>query len=474
MRPQSVPVPALSADRLAVSLTAERAAHLADNLDSLRSALRGRVMWSVSSAPSGGGVAEILHSLLPYLRGAGVDARWQVITGSADFFVLTKKLHNMLHGLPGVDKGLTSGECSLYKQNLDLMARYLSETIRPGDVVFLHDPQTAGLSDPLSKLGALVVWRSHVGSDQDSPSITSAWKFLLPFLASADHLVFSRPSYLPALLRDRPYSIIAPSIDPASAKNQMIEPPALRSILDITGLMRADQEHLPAFTRQDGSPGRVEHGAEVIRTGRPPRLGGDDLVLQVSRWDRLKDPIGVIRGFSEFVAPYHPAHLMVAGPTVHSVADDLRAAEVFDQAIAVWRELPHAHRRRIQLACLPMRDREENAAIVNALQQSASVVTQKSLQEGFGLTLSEAMWKSRPVVASRVGGLSDQVEHGVSGLLVDDPTDLKSFAAAVLRLLEDPPAAARMGAAARRRVGEFFLHDRQISDHARLIGRLLG
>jgi trehalose synthase len=195
-------------------------------------------------------------------------------------------------------------------------------------------------------------------------------------------------------------------------------------------------------------------------------------VVQVSRWDRLKDPVGVIRGFAEHVAPQSGEHLIVAGPAVEAVSDDPEGAAVLAEARAQWERLSEDIRSRIHLACLPMEDTEENGAIVNALQRRASVVVQKSLAEGFGLTVAEAMWKARPVVASRIGGIQDQIVDGVTGVLVD-PADLRRFGEAVVELLGDPARAALMGERARRRVRDEYLGPRLLRQFLRLIERLL-
>ena len=169
--------------------------------------------------------------------------------------------------------------------------------------------------------------------------------------------------------------------------------------------------------------------------------------MQASRWDGMKDMAGVMEGFAHHVDPALRAHLVLAGPAVTGVADDPEAAQVYHDCIDRWRRLPHEARSRVHLACTPMADPDEAAAIVNALQRRATVVVQKSLAEGFGLTVAEAMWKVRPVVASAVGGIVDQIDHGEHGLLLDDPHDLGAFGSAVEELLRDPAEAARLGKA---------------------------
>jgi trehalose synthase len=195
--------------------------------------------------------------------------------------------------------------------------------------------------------------------------------------------------------------------------------------------------------------------------------------LQVSRWDRLKDPIGFIRMFDEHLADLPDVHLVHAGPSTEGVDDDPEGAEVLAACEETWRSLAPDVQDRVHLLSLPMDDVDENAHIVNALQRRADVVVQKSLQEGFGLTVSEAMWKSRPVVASRIGGIQDQIEHGTSGLLVDDPYDLDGFASAVRSVLEDPACARRLGEAAHERVHDHFLGPRILTQYAELACELI-
>jgi trehalose synthase len=177
---------------------------------------------------------------------------------------------------------------------------------------------------------------------------------------------------------------------------------------------------------------------------------------------------GVMRGFVEGVDPARGAHLILAGPSVNGVADDPEAVQVYEECLTLWRALPHAARGRVHLACVPMIDPDEAAAIVNALQRHATVVVQKSLAEGFGLTVAEAMWKTRPVLASAVGGIVDQIVDGEHGVLVDDATDLATFGAELDGLLGDPERRTRLGEAARRRIGEEFLGDRHLQQYGRL------
>jgi trehalose synthase len=225
------------------------------------------------------------------------------------------------------------------------------------------------------------------------------------------------------------------------------------------------------FTRHDGTPGRVDRKATMFE--EQPLRAGIPVVLQVSRWDALKDPLGVISGFAEHVPAETGAHLVYAGPAVAAVADDPEGAEVLRDALALRESLPEEPRSRVHLASLPMTDPEENAIIVNALQRHASVIVQKSLAEGFGLTVAEAMWKARPVVASRIGGIQDQIVDGDSGVLLDDPRDPAAFGAAVGNLLADPSRAEQMGIRARERVRDRFTSLRSLLDYLVVIRTVL-
>jgi len=422
--------------------------------------LGGRVVWNVSSTAAGGGVAEMLQSLLGYVRSTDVDARWLVIQGSAEFFRMTKRLHHALHGARGDGSSLGGAEHDVYMAILRQNAIELRGQIMPGDVVILHDPQTAGLAPALLEVGTYVLWRCHIGADHQNAETALGWQFLQPYLDNVKRMVFSRDTYVPERYRDGRAVVIQPSIDIFSAKNADFDENTTRSILVHVGLIEGpspSSRHL-GFTRSDDTPGRVERRADIVRLGRATEWE-TPLVVQVSRWDPLKDMTGVLRAFAALVEQHAglDADLVLAGPNVHAIADDPEGPAVFAEVLRAFREQPQAIRAHIHLAMLPTADIEENAAIVNALQRHATVVVQKSLHEGFGLTVTEAMWKSRPVVASAVGGIRDQIEDEVSGLLVHDPTDLRAFAIAIHRAITDPALASRLGRCAHERVLQHFL-----------------
>jgi trehalose synthase len=430
------------------------------------------VIWNVNSTARGGGVVELLRTLLGYSRGGGVDARWAVISGSPEFFEVTKRLHNHLHGFAGDSGGVGKSGRRIYERTLQANAAELEALVRPEDVVILHDPQTAGLIGAVKRTGATVIWRCHVGLDHPNACARGAWEFLRPYVLEADAYVFSRRSFAWEGLDPERVSVIHPSIDPFSPKNQRLSPQRSLSILGRAGLVGHHARSHATFTRADGTPGRVDRHAEMVEAERiaPEHR----LVVQVSRWDRLKDPLGVMLAFAEHVAADSEARLVLAGPATDAVADDPEGAAVFTEVADAWHELPASVRPRVHLASLPMADIEENAAIVNALQRHASVIVQKSLAEGFGLTVAEAMWKERPVVASRIGGIQDQIVDGESGLLISDPRDLAECGATVAQLLGNPDRAQRIGAAAHARVGEHFLGPHHLGRYFDLIQRLAG
>jgi trehalose synthase len=448
---------------------------LEEAAERLRRRLAGRVVWHVNSTALGGGVAELLRALLSYARGLGIDTRWAVIRGSPEFFRITKRLHHALHGARGDGVPLGSDARAVIEAVARENAGELASVVHPRDIVVLHDPQTAALAPHL--LGRVgLIWRCHIGHDHPSDEAEMGWRFLRPYLEEVRAVVFSRQAYVPEWLDHGKSTIIQPTIDAFSPKNQELDDATVRSILIGVGLVEGPPSAAaPLFTRDDGTPGRVERYADILRLGRTP-VASVPLVVQVSRWDTLKDPIGVMHGFARLIEGRGggDSQLVLAGPNVHAVADDPEGAAVLDGVTAAWRALPHALRARVQLACLPTTDVQENAAIVNALQRHAAIVVQKSLREGFGLTVTEAMWKRRPVVASAVGGIQDQIVDGSHGLLLSDPADPDAFAGALDRLLGDPAESRYLGEAARERVRERFLGPHTLLGYARLIERVDG
>ena len=433
----------------------------------IRRLLEGQVLWNVSSTASGGGVAEMLRVLLGYVRGAGIDARWAVIEGDATFFTITKRIHNWIHGQPGDGGHLGAEEAAYYRAVTAANAERLVELVSSGDVVLLHDPQTAGMVPLMRRAGAKVIWRSHIGIDKGNDLSDAGWRFLKPYLGDCDAFVFTRRSYVPDWIAPHRVAIIPPSIDPFSPKNQAIDDADLPLLLTQIGLTAGPAGRPVTFTRGDGTSGTVRRRAEILSEEGPLQsLSG--LVVQVSRWDRLKDMIGVLEGFTARVCGRVDASLALVGPAVDGVTDDPEGAEVLAECVARWRALPPTTRRCVRLVTLPLDDIDENALMVNAMQRAAAVIVQKSLMEGFGLTVAEGMWKGKPVVASAVGGIVDQLSPG-TGVLLDDPSDLDAFGDEVAALLEEPERMERLGAHAYRHVLGQFVGDLHLLRYAELI-----
>jgi trehalose synthase len=462
-----VPLTPEPLDRFAAVLEPDEFRRLLEAAAEARELLAGRVVWNVNSTAQGGGVAEMLRSLLPLAKGAGVDVRWRVILAELEFFRLTKRLHNELHGVEQGELGLP--DRVLYESVLEAHAEALESIVGPRDIVVLHDPQTAGLVPAVRRTGARVIWRCHIGVDVPNAIVRRAWDFLLPYVWAADACIFSRAAYAWDGIRRDKVVVIPPSIDAFSAKNLPLSAGQVSAILATAGIAEGPRGD-PSFARLDGSVARVERRADLV--GGTPVPAGARIVTQVSRWDKLKDPFGVMEGFVRHAGMPIDAHVVVAGPAVSAVSDDPEGFEVVREMRAMRDRLAPLDRERVHLVCLPMDDVEENAAMVNALQRRATIVVQKSFAEGFGLTVAEAMWKERAVVASRVGGMQDQLVDGESGILID-PADLAAYGRALAALLEDPSFATRLGRAARRRCREQYLAPRHLVRYVTLLAKLL-
>jgi trehalose synthase len=450
-----------------------RTARFEATAGTMREVLSGRTVLNVSSTATGGGVAELLQTLLANVCGLGIDARWVVIEGDPEFFAITKRIHNHLYGTPGDGGALGPAERRRYEATLARNASELIGLVRPGDVVLLHDPQTAWLAVPLLEAGISVVWRCHVGLDAQNDHSRLAWDFLRPYIEGVPAFVFSRAQFAPPWMpRDRLF-VIPPSIDPFSAKNRSMSASEVRRALQHVGFLGGGTggRSSASFPRRDGTVGRVSRPVDLLGTGPPPPSDAP-VVVQASRWDALKDMPGVMAGFADRMTDMGTAHLVLAGPSVDGVADDPEAAGVLDECLTTWRALPEAVRGRIHLACVSMIDGDEAAAVVNALQRHAAVVVQKSLAEAFGLTVAEAMWKGRPVVGSAVGGIVDQIIPGETGFLLPDPNDLATFAEMLAELIADPAEGDRMGGNGRKHATEHFLGDRHLEQWAEVLSGL--
>ena len=363
--------------------------------------LDGRTIWHINATSDGGGVAELLRANLGYLSAEGIRLRWLVVEAERDFFEITKRIHNRLHGSLGDGGPLGPEERRRYDAVLASQLAEMPSDLRRGDIVVIHDPQPAGLIPGLAGGGPAVVWTCHVGVDLANDIARSAWAFLIDDLRAASAATFTRRAYVWEGLDEVTVDVIPPCIDPFSVKNVPLGRPDVASILVGAGIL-AGANHRVGFTRHDGTQGAIRHRAEMVEAAPTP--SDAKVVVQVSRWDTLKDPVGVMAGFAQ-TPELDDAHLILAGPAPSSVGDDPEAVAVLEELRERWAGLREPMRRRIHIANLPADDVEENAVVVNALQRRADVVVQKSLAEGFGLTVTEAMWKARPVVASGLGGI---------------------------------------------------------------------
>lgn len=437
-----------------------------------RSALRlgNSRVWMLSATERGGGVAEMMPRLVGLLDDVGVDARWLVLDpGDPTFFELTKRLHNMIHGLPGIDD--LAEARTLFERVSEEASHSLRGHLLAGDVLIVHDPQPAGAAFFLPReQKPHLIWRSHIGVSDPNDHTRAAWEFLSPYLRAFDRLIFSLDSYIPDAFFGRA-GIIHPGIDPLSHKNRDLRPRKLAGILHSAGLLEGPE--IPAWARFAAPAQRYVDGRWLASP--IPALVWAPLIIQVSRFDRLKGFQYLIPAFERLleIYPERIAHLradtdrvraelervqlVLAGPDPGGVRDDPEEAEALEGLCAQHRALPPELASRVHLIRLPMQDLKQNALAVNALQRIAAVVVQNSVQEGFGLTAAEALWKGSPLVVSNVGGLSLQVRHQIDGLLVDDPCDPEAVARALLEVLAYPRRAEAMASSGHRRVRDHFL-----------------
>ncbi|MFF5705145.1 glycosyltransferase [Streptomyces sp. NPDC012794] len=443
---------------------AERTETVRDTLRGVCELLDGRTVWHISDNPVRGGVAELLRANLPCLAGEGISTRWAIIGGPPEFRAFTKSLYYRLCGVaPGAKAADLERGRRMYERICAETAARLVPAMGRRSIVVLHDHQTAGLIPHLREAGCTVLWRVHVGTALREDLAAPGWEFLYRYISSAHCHITSYPGVLPAGPPAVDRRVVQPSIDPLSPKNIPLRPDADPSRL-LAGAGLIEEAGGAPRGRHALTDLLVRHPARVVRAGGPAPAGAP-LVTQVSRWDRVKDVPGVIRGFAEYVDPAFGAHLMLVGPDTRG---DRQAEQVFAECRQAWEDLgPRG--RRVHLVQVPTDNRSEHALTVNAVQRHSAVVIQKSLAEGFGLTVSEAAWKGRPVVAAPVGGIREQVEHGTTGLLLSDPRDLRGLGEAVNRLLSDRDYARELGRNGHQRVLRRFLTDSSVLGFARVL-----
>jgi trehalose synthase len=434
--------------------------------------LEGRTVWHVNSAAQGGGVAELLPAQIALMRDLGVDVRWLVMeTDRPEFFALTKRIHNMIHG--AMQQEFTAADRALYEDVSRANAEALLQYVAPGDVLLVHDPQPLGAGARVKRRhpGLHALWRCHIGLEEDLPVTRAAWDFLRPYASLYDRAVFSVDEYVPPFLADRA-SVIHPSLDPLSHKNRELSLHKLVGILSDAGLT---EPHWPLVAppwpegarrlQADGTWEPATVPEDIGLLARP-------IITQVSRWDKLKGFEPLMEAFRALKLGLvsRPAHdvrhrrrlelvrLVLAGPDPSSIQDDPEGLVVLKSLRSRYMRLEPDIREDVALLALPMGSRKANALMVNALQSCSDVVAQNSLREGFGLTVTEAMWKRTPVLASaRACGLRLQVRDGVDGVLVSNPEDAEELAEAMHGMLADDDQLETWGNNAQRRVYDEFL-----------------
>ncbi len=409
----------------------------------IRRHINGRSILMVNSTAQGGGVAEMLPQLVGILQDLGIETRWAVM-GSEDpaFFRLTKRLHNMIHG-NGDGHKLNADDRRLFEHIGEANLDSLHTILFPNDLLVIHDPQPLALGALLKKkLNLPAVWRCHIGLDEQCPSTQAAWEFLEPYARVFDHNVFSASEYVPHYLYNRS-SVIYPAIDPLSFKNRYFRAERLTSILVNAGLAKSAEPTLdnpfpeqPQRLQSDGSFGPANMPDEIGFLYRPT-------ITQVSRWDRLKGFQPLLEGFVRLKNSLKEGgsysnnrrhrrieilRLVLAGPDPNSIQDDPEGCEVLNELCAAFNCLEPEIQRDVVLLTLPMNSRRDNAFMVNALQTASSIVIQNSIREGFGLTLTEAMWKGTPVVGTSACGLRQQIHDRVHGRVVYHPEDPEEVA----------------------------------------------
>jgi trehalose synthase len=450
--------------------------------------LRGRTIWMVNSTARGGGVAEMLPTMVRLLRDLGVATEWMVIESPEPrFFELTKRVHNLIHGQGDPNLGPSDRELfeSVNREN----AAALRPRMRDGDVLVVHDPQPMPLAGMLKEnLELIAVWRCHIGLDEELPATRAAWEFLRPYGAGYDQAVFSAPEYPPDFLSDRS-TVIYPAIDPLSAKNRELGVHHTVAVLSNAGLTVPPG---PLWT-----PPYRQLALRLAPDGRfhPATASGDfglltrPIITQISRWDRLKGFEPLLAAFAHYRRrllyggwssdPVHRvrqelARLVLAGPSPESIADDPEAGEVLNSLKARYAMLDPLVQEAVAILSLPMESSEENALMVNALQRASSIVVQNSLREGFGLTVAEAMWKRMPILSNRRAcGPRQQVRDGEDGRLIDDPDDVEALSEMMDIMLRDSEARRGWARNAQRQVYAHFLVFAQLRGWLRLLNRLL-
>jgi trehalose synthase len=387
---------------------------LVQEIRDLAEPLRGRRVLHVSATAFGGGVSEILYTLVPLMKDVGLECEWQVIYGREEFFNATKLMHNALQGAP---EDLTPEQWATWERYNEMNAR---ELVGGWDVCLVHDPQPAALYSLVPEKSRAWLWRCHIDLSQPNPATLER---LLPYVSRYPRSLFHAAGYVPAGM-DGQAEIVPPAIDPLAPKNMALSP-------------------------EDASYVCQQFGIDVDRP----------LLTQVSRFDPWKDPLGVIDAYRIVKEQIPEVQLALVGSMA---SDDPEGWDYFNATVAHADGDPDIH--------ILNNFNNVGSIEVNAFQSQSDVLIQKSTREGFGLTVTEAIWKARPFIGGDVGGIPLQVEDGVTGFLVDN---VEACAARAIEILRDPELGKRLGRVGKERIRKQFLMPRYLRDYLRIFGELL-
>jgi len=391
-----------------------------DEIEDISRSLKGLRVVMINSTPRGGGVAEILKGLVPLMKGLGILADWYVVPPGRKFFYLTKEIHNALQG---ENFSLSSRSRKLYERRMEKSARLMLDM--KADIWVCHDPQPAGVIQYLPNFHPSI---SHIHIDTSKPN-EGAWNFIKPFLIDYDKIIFSCQDFVMKDIPKRKVMIFPPAIDPLTDKNKVLSVKKAKSILNSFG----------------------------IDSKKP-------LISQVSRFDPWKDPLGVIRAYR--LAKRKIPDLQLALVGLFLAIDDPEAMKVFknvekaangDKNIFLFSNPDQLGSLRVDI-------------FVNACQTASDVVLQKSIKEGFGLTVAEAMWKKKAVIGGDVGGIKLQIKNGKNGFLV---SSVEEAAERIIQLLKNPELRERIGKAAQDTVREKFLMPRLLRDYLKVFKQII-
>lgn len=416
-------------------------------------------IWMINSTSIGGGVAEMLPMLITMFKDTtNINIKWVVLqTKNKSFFNITKQIHNNIHGVfnPKTMEILNKSHRLILESICKKACDELIPLIKPNDIIIIHDPQPLAMIKFLKKSHKcndnIIIWRSHIGIDDKQNEITNkTWKFLKPYINLSDHIIFSLKDYIPNyIIKENkiPYNIIPPAICPFTPKNIELTHNELLKILANSNIV-----YYPSSDSNKSLSWKYKVKRVCGKTGKLIECSNDKytnfnllfnpIICQISRWDHLKGWIQLIHAFVYLKQNIDKQYiknmiLILGGPDPSFIQDDPEGIKVFNDLCKYYQSLNNDIniQNSIYILSLPMNNRDENALIVNALQRLSSIIVQNSLREGFGLTVTEAMFKGTPIIASSVGGIKTQVFNQINGITINDPTNYKSVANSIINMI---------------------------------------